>query len=94
MRGQWRLNLEWRGTSSLPQLNIRVGCHCWLAQQWTPGTRFALLDEPAVAPENQAAAEYLCFGFVAARPRVELTSRSRLCRGREDRGRRLVLRGR
>jgi hypothetical protein len=24
-------------------------CHCWLAQQWTPGTRLALLDEPAVA---------------------------------------------
>jgi hypothetical protein len=24
-------------------------CHCWLAQQWTPGTRFTLLDEPAVA---------------------------------------------
>jgi len=22
-------------TSSLPQLNFRVGCHCWLAQQWT-----------------------------------------------------------
>ena len=25
-------------------------CHCWLAQQWAPGARFALLDEPAVAP--------------------------------------------
>ena len=25
-------------------------CHCWFVQQWTPGTRFALLDKPAVAP--------------------------------------------
>jgi hypothetical protein len=27
-----------------------LGCHCWLVQQWAPGTRFALLDKPAVAP--------------------------------------------
>jgi hypothetical protein len=27
----------------------RIGRHCWLAQQWVPGTRLALLDEPAVA---------------------------------------------
>ncbi len=40
-------------TTVLEQLNIRVGCLCWLAQQWTPGTRFALLDEPAVAPKTK-----------------------------------------
>jgi hypothetical protein len=25
-------------------------CHCWLVQQWTPGTHFPLLGKPAVAP--------------------------------------------
>lgn len=29
---------------------VHFGCHSWLVQQWTPGTRFALLDKPAVAP--------------------------------------------
>jgi len=28
----------------------RTGGTVWLAQQWNPGIRFALLDEPAVAP--------------------------------------------
>ena len=27
-----------------------TGRHCRLVQQWAPCTRFALLDEPAVAP--------------------------------------------
>jgi len=26
------------------------GWHCWLVQQWNPGTNFALLGKPAVAP--------------------------------------------
>jgi hypothetical protein len=29
---------------------LKLASHYWLVQQWAPGTRFALLDEPAVAP--------------------------------------------
>src|SRR5688572_13556307 len=33
-----------------PSWSGALGCHCWLDQQWAPDTRFALLDQPAVAP--------------------------------------------
>jgi len=30
----------------------RAGATVWLVQQWSPDTRFALLDKPAVAPNK------------------------------------------
>ena len=39
-----------RGMLGIGGMLVGDGWHCWLAQQWTPGTRFTLLGEPAVPP--------------------------------------------
>ena len=48
MRHGWVLT---RGIGNQRQ-ELRSGCHCWLVQQCGAKRRYALLDEPAVAPDT------------------------------------------
>src|SRR5689334_19778003 len=79
---------HWRCVVCFSSTANRTVCHCWLVQQWAPGTRFALLGKPAVA-RNPSCATPRGGGFVVAFVVVSLVSlfsfyatlRGRTCRG-------------